>query len=313
MILISLFVIWYAAVRLTSPFNQIALIESDSVPLPRVAPEDRRTLRIGTWNIAHGRGLAEGNWTGESQETRAQRIRDIAQSLLEAELDIVILNEVDFDCNWSHRVNQAQEIAESAGFTWRVEQRNYDAAVPFFSIRFGNAVLSRFPIVDARAVDFPAPTWWHSIILGEKDGCICTIELPGGSRIAVGAIHLEAAWDAEEIRNDSARAIVAGASESDTRFIAAGDFNTSPPGFRRLPARHAEETAVSIILDSLALNTVPLSDPQPYDYTFPADAPDRVIDWVMVPCEWTIISKEVVDSTLSDHRPVIMEVERDSD
>ena len=303
-------IVWYFIVRATSPFNQVRAIEAPSMP-PQEWNSAPGTLRIGAWNIAHGRGLAESNWAGGDRSDKRQRILDIARVIAEWNLDIVVLNEVDFDANWSGRDNQAQMIAEAAGYRWRVEQRNLDAAIPFFSIRFGNAVLSRFPIVEAEAVDYPASEWWHPIVIGEKDGCICTIELPGGERIAVAPIHLESAWDAEEVRNGSARALADAARQRSIPMIAAGDFNTAPPGFRRLPARRATETAVSILLDSLSLRTTPLGDPQAYDMTFPAHAPGLVIDWVLVPGEWTIVSKEVIDSMLSDHRPVVMEVERE--
>lgn len=299
---------WYGVVRLTSPLHQIARIVDESIPLPR-PKNDHTSLRIGTWNIAHARGSQESNWNSGTTDDKRAHLREIARVIQDADLDIVILNEIDFDASWSGRLNQARLIAQAAGYRWRVEQRNYDAAVPFFSLRFGNAVLSRFPIVEAHAIDFPTAHWWHPIVFGEKDGVVCSIELPGGALVEVVAVHLESAWEQEEIRNASARAIVAHIRTTTGPVIAAGDFNTAPPGFRRLPARHAKETAVSILMDELSLHTVPLDEPQLYDYTFPSDAPAHVIDWIIVPERWMIGMREVLDSQLSDHRPVIMEIE----
>ena len=46
--------------------------------------------------------------------------------------------------------------------------------------------------------------------------------------------------------------------------------------------------------------------------TFRSDKPTHVIDWVMIPKSWEFQTYEVVDSTLSDHRPIVALVAPDS-
>ena len=46
--------------------------------------------------------------------------------------------------------------------------------------------------------------------------------------------------------------------------------------------------------------------------TFPSTAPDRVIDWILVPPAWRIREQQVLDVQLSDHRPVVAAFEMGS-
>lgn len=86
----------------------------------------RSTLRIGAYNIAHGRGTADGNWSGGDENERRGRLNAIAELITAADLDVVVLNEVDFAATWSYHVNQAAWIAEATEFPYWVEQRNLD-------------------------------------------------------------------------------------------------------------------------------------------------------------------------------------------
>ena len=102
---------WYAVVRIASPWNAVR-VRANPAAASKTDSEFPHQLRIGAFNIAHGRGSGDDNWNGESRRQREQRLRDIASFLKDANLDIVVLNEVDFDSSWSHRVNQAEFIAK---------------------------------------------------------------------------------------------------------------------------------------------------------------------------------------------------------
>lgn len=307
-LILAFVVCWYLFVRITSPWNVIRIrsainIEHSST---QVNPE---SLRIGTYNIAHGRGNTSENFNGETAERKRERISEIAQLIKNQDLDIVILNEVDFNSFWSGGVNQAEIIAREAGYPYFVEQRNADGAISFLSLRFGNVVLSRFPVVDAKHIPYPAFAWWESLILGCKQGVICTVELPDESHLRVVPVHLEHRWAADDIRIESAEMIRAELEAADTPVILAGDFNTSPPGFKGVRANRIDRTALSVFLnDNTGLKTLPHDDTNPINKTFPATEPRRTIDWIIVPNEWQILSREVIQTTLSDHLPVVMEV-----
>ena len=90
-------------------------------------------IRVGTYNIAHGRGGALGtsNWTGSNRKQVTAHLRKTGDFIRDQQLDLIVLNEVDISAAWSRHLNQARAIAETAGFPYVAEQRNTDIAAPF--------------------------------------------------------------------------------------------------------------------------------------------------------------------------------------
>lgn len=300
---------WYIVGRLTSPWRAIRV---RSLPPAEMAGKVHAPaeLRIAAYNIAHGRGLAASNWDGGDRDTRLARLRDIARLLKEARPDIVVLNEVDFRAVWSGHVNQAEFIAREAGFPHWVEQRNFELAFPFVSLSWGNAVLSRFPITDARVVDYPGYSAWEAVLAGKKRGALCTVEFSAGEEVRLLAVHLE--HRSEATRVASARVIQRVRGESRLPLICAGDFNSSPVGYPLAGRDDSGQSALSLLLEGGGFNTLPKGSPGADDFTFPSVAPDRVIDWVLVPADWRIVSKYVLPVGHSDHTPVVVTVVSDN-
>ena len=166
LIVVVLVLLPYAFSRLVSPWRRITVFSSDSVQTASVPTQ----FRVACYNIAHGRGLAKSNFNGESAERRLQRLDEIADLLVDIDADIVVLNEVDFESSWSQSVNQAEYLASKAGYPFRVEQRNYDLRVLSWKWRFGNAVLSRFPVQNVRLLDLPDHATWEAVVAGKKCG-----------------------------------------------------------------------------------------------------------------------------------------------
>jgi endonuclease/exonuclease/phosphatase family metal-dependent hydrolase len=77
--------------------------------------------------------------------------------------------------------------------------------LPFCSFRWGNVVLSRYPIQETSLVDYPAHSTWEALLAGKKRGVVCTVELPEGRRIRLLAVHLE--HRSEPVRYRSAQVI----------------------------------------------------------------------------------------------------------
>ncbi len=296
---------WYALNRVLSPWRAVRR-RAASGPGATPPPFHGR-LRICCFNIAHGRGTAKSNWQGGDRAARLDRLRRIARTLKEQSLDIIILNEVDFDSVWSHGVNQAEFLAREAGFPYWVEQRNIDAALPFVSVRCGNALLSRYPVEKAQVVDFPGHAAWETVLAGKKRGLMCTVRLTEERRLCVLAVHLD--HRREAVRLQGARRIDDARKLSSMSFVAAGDFNSTPVGFPY--AASSSETALTWLLNTGAYNTSPLEDPDHSDMTFSTMEPTSVIDWILVPGTWQIASRTALPADLSDHRPVVMEVHLD--
>lgn len=308
--LLALCVGWYVLGRMTFGRRAVRVRTMEGAGRPD-GPSPGAKLRLGTYNIAHGRGLADGNWGGGDRAARLARLRKIARMLKEARLDVVVLNEVDFAAQWSHNVNQAAFIAREAGFAYWVEQCNFEMVFPFCSFRWGNAVLSRYPIQQTSLVDYPAHSKWEALLAGKKRGVVCTVELPEGRRIRLLAVHLE--HRSEPVRYRSAEVIERLRAASDLPFVCAGDFNSTPVGYPRAGRGPGGKTALTLLLEGGGFRTLPDSGsgPAPEDLTFHAARPEVVIDWILVPPGWQITSKQVLPVDYSDHRPVIASVVMD--
>lgn len=297
---------WFALNRALSPWAALRIVRPEGAEAPVQGAERRGLLRVGIYNIAHGRGSGDSNWNGESRDVRERRLNDIAGFLKAADLDVVVLNEVDFDSTWSGRVNQAEFLARAAGFDYRVEQRNFDVSVPFFRWRFGNAVLSRRLIVSAEMLDLPGDAAWETILAGKKTACVCTIDLGDGrsdSRVTARVAPVHLSYRSEAVRIASASVFLNEVKRGESPLILAGDFNSTPADFPE--ADPSGQSAVEELLQSGIWSTLPREHAFEPDMTFSSTRPDRVIDWILVPQPWELLTKQVFPVTFSDHRPVI--------
>ena len=287
--------------KVVGPSGPVSEASAASPALDRSAP-----LRLVAYNIAHGRGLATSNWDGGDKVERLARLDAIAALLSEVDADIVVLNEVDFDSSWSHSVNQAAYLAEKAGYPYRVEERNLDFRMLGWTWRFGNAVLSRHPIVDAAVVDLPGFSTWETAAAGKKRAVQADVAL-GGLTVRVVGAHLS--HRDEELRVRSAQQLTDLAQASSHSLIVAGDLNSTPPGFPQSVSDPSGANAVAVLDAGRAFLRHPLSTPDPAAMTFHSDRPRSVIDWILIPSHWHFAAYRSIDTKLSDHRPVVASIE----
>jgi endonuclease/exonuclease/phosphatase family metal-dependent hydrolase len=262
------------------------------------------TIRFAAFNIAHGRGTNASNWSARAG--RRSRIKEIANLLAREKVDIAVLNEVDFDAVWTLHGNQAEAIAREAGFQHVVEQRNLDVAIPFVRLRFGNAVLSRFPIRSARSIQYPSASSYERRFAGSKQGAIVDVQLDDQTVIRVIPVHLEHRDPAT--RAGSIEVIAAAAKESPVPFFCLGDFNCGIMNVRESRSSGVDNETFDRLLPESQLKrfrTPPLDSKQ---LTFSSFSPTLAIDWVWIPVDWEFVSLRVMDVQLSDHRPLFAEV-----
>jgi endonuclease/exonuclease/phosphatase family metal-dependent hydrolase len=62
------------------------------------------------------------------------------------------------------------------------------------------------------------------------------------------------------------------------------------------------------LLASGRFSTWPSHGKDKESLTFSSFAPDRTIDWILIPTNWTALSSQVPATMLSDHLPVVMEI-----
>jgi endonuclease/exonuclease/phosphatase family metal-dependent hydrolase len=124
-------------------------------------------------------------------------------------------------------------------------------------------------------------------------------------------VHLE--HRSEPVRTLAARRIIDIPRSNSLPLILAGDFNSKPADFPRATLDPDGRTALSELLATGPWQTLPTSLPESTDLTFSSTRPKTVIDWILLPPEWRIISKTVIQTQLSDHMPVVMEVQLDGE
>jgi endonuclease/exonuclease/phosphatase family metal-dependent hydrolase len=291
--------------RVLSPFT---VVQSMTLQQHLTSAEQRPivSLRVGSYNIAHGRGgqLEATNWDGGIPADKRERLRRIGSLLSAQKVDIAVLNEVDFRSVWSGNLDESRIIADAAGLPYVAQQANVDIAVPGISVRFGNAVLSRFPISQVRFLDYPNTDELGELLVGGlKEGMVATLDLPGDQELNVIAVHLSV--NSEAVRIASAEMILDVRRKSATPLLVMGDFNTAPKGY---PQHHEDEqgrNAVEVMAATGELQTSFPGLPIPVErLTFPSEKPARLIDWVFVSKPWEIKAQSAVVAHFSDHLPV---------
>ena len=302
-ILLAVVLVPYGFSRVASSWRRLSVHSMLDLP---AHDSDDAALRIACYNIAHGRGLATSNWRGGTAEERKTRLAQIADLLRALDADIIVLNEVDFDSSWSLSTNQARYLAKQAGYRYWAEQRNLDFRILTWKWRFGNAVLSRYPIIEASVVDLPDFSSVETLFAGKKRGVNCTIDV-NGEKLRIVGVHLS--HRSEAIRARSAEVITGIASSDIVPTILAGDLNSSPSGFPHSQSDTDAGNAVDI-LDASSLFQRQPEQPSgsSAESTYHSTRPESIIDWILVPRNWQILEYRVESPTLSDHRPVVVEL-----
>lgn len=266
----------------------------------------RTTLRLVTYNIAHGRGLAESNWQGGSRSERMQRLDSIADMLREIDADIVVLNEVDFASSWSGQVNQAEYLAKRCSFDHWVEQCNMDFRIGHWNWRFGNAILSKHAISGAERIEMPGYSTVERLAIGQKQALRATIEYPAQPINVIG-VHL--CQRSSAVRLESAAKLIQLARSSPRATLVLGDFNSSLPSSQDAEGTLLDSAAIAELDRSQQFEFQPTTpSASPEEKTFSSEKPDRIIDWILLPRHAKFLNYRVLDTKLSDHRPVVAEV-----
>ncbi|MGA0369174.1 MAG: endonuclease/exonuclease/phosphatase family protein [Kiritimatiellia bacterium] len=283
---------------------------AEALSAPATAPD---TLRILTYNIAHGRGSALGaeNTEGGTEEERRERLIRIGNEIQALGVDFVFLQEVDFNTWWSHNVDQAAVIAEAAGFDYVVRQRNFDTGLPGFRrYDFGNALLSRLPVSEVQRLRLPPYSELESLFAGNHDALLATLQLSGEEQVVVMGLHLEVR--SEETRVGAAEEVIRYQRQESRPMIVLGNLNSTPPGMPDAETSVSGQNAVELLESFGGFQRRPSrGQATHHDFTFPSVAPRRCIDWIMPDRNWRIQEYRVVHGMQeSDHLPVLSTLRR---
>jgi endonuclease/exonuclease/phosphatase family metal-dependent hydrolase len=240
---------------------------------------DRGPDTVGTKDTL--RILAYNTHHGEGMDGVLDLER-IARVIAAEEPDLVALQEID------HRVERTGGIDQAAEYGALTDMEPlFGGFMEYQEGEYGMALLSRLPILD----------WTnHRLPPGEEPRSALTarVLLPGSGReVVIAGIHL---YRTEEERLAQARTLMEVLQGEEGLAILAGDFNSTPgsPVMELL----GEEWEVTAKEGS--------------SFTFPADGPEREIDFILVRpkgairvLEHRVLGEEVA----SDHRPIFLVLE----
>ena len=235
-------------------------------------------LRVLCYNIHYGQGM-----DGEYDIPR------LAEVIKAAKPDLVALQEVDVGVRRSGQVHQLQELGKLTGMTARYgPTQHYEGGL------FGNAILTRLPILDELIQPLPYTEATPERTTYPRGAIALTLQAPDGKPLRFISTHFQ--HNVPEDRVAEAHAINQLFGGDSLRTILAGDFNAKP---EEEPIKILEQKWLHAIDDARAPSGPSVNPKYRIDYIFhrPAGA-------------FRVVSSEVLPEQMaSDHRPVLAVLE----
>ena len=237
-------------------------------------------LTLMTYNIQHGHI--------HLSDPGRIALGEMAQVIRESGADIVGLNEVRGRGPHPEYTAQVEEMAAYLGFhCWFGRSICVGGPNPY-----GNAVLSRWPICEAKVFHIPDPCeaergrrFEHRSILR------AVVEIPDGGHFAVFSSHF--GLTPPEARNAVTLASALTAAET-LPFVLMGDFNVTP-----------DDPVLAPLYERLITTNALLEG----KFSHPSHDPRDRIDFIYASPGIAVRSADIIASTASDHRPVVAQID----
>lgn len=290
------FFVWASSGTLSE--SELAQTKDYDVP---PAPADVDTFTVMTYNIGYLSGMTN-NQPVERDPSLFQKNLDAALDLIrEADPDFIGLQEIDFGAERSNNVHQLDTLATRLGYTSAAQAVNWDERyLPFpygaLSVHFGRvlsgqAVLSRYPIRTHQRFELArtSRSFLTDAFYLDRLAQVAIADI-GGWPLAIVNVHLEAfEADTREKQAQEVRSLAIGMANEGMPVLLIGDFNsvmpaaksTLPPDVRR--SFVGDETLQTILSGSglrPAIEDEATLISGGNVGTFPADNPNRKIDYV---------------------------------
>lgn len=231
-------------------------------------------LKAMTYNICSGKNMA-----------RRRDLEFAASVIREAAPDFVTLNEVRRNTSDIGPVDQAWELGRLTGY-FPVFGRSID----IMGGEYGNALLTRLPLMACEVIHIPDPPRTGEGFYEHRSVLKCRLSA-GGKPLTVLCTHFGLMPSEHENAVRTVLGILEGVSGP---VMLMGDLNLTP-----------DAPALAPIMAKIH----DVSEGRPLQLTFPSDTPEIKIDYIFCSDEIRPLSVRSVDTTNSDHRPLIAEIE----
>lgn len=249
-------------------------------------------LKLMTYNIWGGQSYNE-YLSGVPEQKCTRDVAPVAAVIKESGAEVVALNEI-FNC--TAYGNQAEQIANLAGFPYY----HFAHALERSDIGgfYGNAILSKFPIVKIEEKVIPAE---NGVKLAEQRVVLCATLDCNGKKLDVIVSHF-GLIEAEKTR--AVDAVLEFANVSDNKCVFMGDMNSIRDSI------HAERLKkVFHIANEEEIITWPTEYVPPEKQAFSSPLWNRQIDYIFVSDGISVNKTEPIYSLASDHKALYADVE----
>lgn len=252
-------------------------LESTSLPAPG-------PLKVMSYNIRHGRGMDD--------VIDLQRLADV---IAHSGAQIVGLNEVDIKTERSGGVDQPGTLGELLSM-----HIVYGPNITYQGGLYGNALLSKYPVVASQNISLPAG--------GRARWGLLHAELDVNGQLThvlVTHLSLEPPERLEQLQN-----IMKVIRQLEGPVILMGDLNIVA-GSDEDPSRVLSPLLSDAWTQMLSLLGA-VGASQPTGYTFRSDSPSRRIDYVFINEQLVVAGENAVhtiDTQASDHLPLVVELQ----
>ena len=229
-------------------------------------------MRVMTFNIQHCRNFIEDKIDFEI----------MANTILQCNPDIVGLNEVRGEGPHPDYTAQTEMLAELTNMPYYY----FAPAIELPNGLYGNAFLSKIPIINAEIIAIPDPDEKRYTSHYETR---CVLKLKLESDIVVLVTHFGLNPD------EQANALITVLSNIvSEKCILMGDMNLTP-----------KENIISLIKEKMKDTADKFEEPM---LSFPSDIPTRKIDYIFVTPDIEVRYAEIPSIVASDHRPHIADL-----
>lgn len=269
--------------RLPAATAALCLLGACATARSGVEPRADGTTRVLVYNIHAGKDAA-----GENS------LAGVAELVRRTGADLVLLQEVDRDTRRSGRVDQPAVLAERTGY-----HVAFGSALDYDDGKYGVALLARWPILADTLIHLPVtPAQTRAGGSHEPRGALrAVIDAPAG-RLVVLNTHLDPSGDDRWRRQeaDSVASLAAQARGGERLVLVGGDFNSTP------------ESDVQQKVRAGGLRDAWRECASGDGFTYPAEAPVKRIDYLYLTGGIRCAAARVIETHVSDHRPLLVDV-----